>query len=100
MPNNGMFLADFKHSFIVAAATFTMFFAVALFFELAVSAIFQFAPSQARICLSVGCFMLVGTGYFLFSKNSLGNKVGGAVVSAIVAAIFLGLRFYFFQDSF
>lgn len=94
MPNNGMFLADFKHSFIVAAATFTMFF------ELAVSAIFQFAPSQARICLSVGCFMLVGTGYFLFSKNSLGNKVGGAVVSAIVAAIFLGLRFYFFQDSF
>ena len=77
MQNNGMFFADFKHSFIVAAATFTMFFAVTLFFELAVSAIFQFAPSQARICLSVGCFMLVGTGYFLSRKIVLAIKSVG-----------------------
>jgi hypothetical protein len=57
-------------------------------------AILKIEPSQARISLFVGFFMLVG--FFLFSKNSLGNKVGGIVVTAILSAVFLGLKFYYF----
>jgi len=66
------------------------------FFELAMGAILKIEPSQARISLFVGFFMLVGVGFFLFSKNSLGNKVGGIVVTAILSAVFLGLKFYYF----
>ena len=66
------------------------------FFELAMGAILKIEPSQARISLFVGFFMLVGVGFFLFSKNSLGNKVGGIVVTAILSAVFIGLKFYYF----
>lgn len=95
MQKNDVFLEDFKTSFIVAGLAFTIFFAVAIFFELALSAIFKIEPSQARISLFVGFFMLVGAGFFLFSKNSLGNKVGGTVVSVIISAVFFSLKFYF-----
>lgn len=91
-----MFLNDFKTGFIVASLAFTVFFAVAIFFELAVGAIFKIEPSQARISLFVGFFTLFGFGFFLFSKNNLGNKIGGIVVTAILSAVFLGLKFYYF----
>ena len=91
-----MFFKDFKTSFIVAGLAFTIFFATAIFCELAAGAIFKIEPSQARISLFVGFFMLVGVGFFLFSKKRLGNKVGGIVVTAILSAVFLGLKFYYF----
>ena len=91
-----MFFKDFKTSFIVAGLAFTIFFATAIFCELAAGAIFKIEPSQARISLFVGFFMLVGVGFILFSKNRLGNKVGGIVVTAILSAVFLGLKFYYF----
>ena len=91
-----MFFKDFKTSFIVAGLAFTIFFATAIFCELAIGSIFKIEPSQARISLFVGFFMLVGIGFFLFSKNSLGNKVGGVVVTATLSAVFLGLRFYYY----
>ena len=96
MQKSDVFFKDFKTSFIVAGLAFTVFFAVAIFCELAMGAIFKIEPSQARISLFVGFFMLVGVGFFLFSKNSLGNKVGGVVVTAILSAVFLGLRFYYY----
>jgi hypothetical protein len=52
-------------------------------------AILKIEPSQARISLFVGFFMLVGVGFFLFSKNSLGNKVGGIVVTQYFQPFFL-----------
>ena len=94
MQKNDVFFKDFKTSFIVAGLAFTIFFATAIFCELAIGSIFKIEPSQARISLFVGFFMLVGIGFFLFSKNSLGNKVGGVVVTATLSAVFLGLRFY------
>ena len=96
MQKNDVFFKDFKTSFIVAGLAFTIFFATAIFCELAAGAIFKIEPSQARISLFVGFFMLVGVGFFLFSKNRLGNKVGGFVVTAILTAVFLGLKFYYF----
>ena len=96
MQKSDVFFKDFKISFIVAGLAFTVFFAMAIFFELAMGAIFKIEPSQARISLFVGFFMLVGVGFFLFSKNSLGNKVGGIVVTAILSAVFLCLKFYYF----
>ena len=93
---NDVFFKDFKTSFIVAGLAFTIFFATAIFCELAIGSIFKIEPSQARISLFVGFFMLVGIGFFLFSKNSLGNKVGGVVVTATLSAVFLGLRFYYY----
>ena len=38
------------------------------FFELAMGAILKIEPSQARISLFVGFFMLVGIGFFLFQR--------------------------------
>ena len=96
MQKNDVFFKDFKTSFIVAGLAFTVFFATAIFCELAIGSIFKIEPSQARISLFVGFFMLVGIGFFLFSKNSLGNKVGGVVVTATLSAVFLGLRFYYY----
>ena len=96
MQKNDVFFKDFKTSFIVAGLAFTIFFATAIFCELAIGSIFKIEPSQARISLFVGFFMLVGIGFFLFSKNSLGNKVGGVVVTATLSAIFLSLKFYYF----
>jgi hypothetical protein len=96
MQKNDVFFKDFKTSFIVAGLAFTIFFATAIFCELAIGSIFKIEPSQARISLFVGFFMLVGIGFFLFSKNSLGNKVGGVVVTATLSAVFLGLRFYYY----
>ena len=96
MQKNDVFFKDFKTSFIVAGLAFTIFFATAIFCELAIGSIFKIEPSQARISLFVGFFMLVGIGFFLFSKNSLGNKVGGIVVTAILSVVFLGLKFYYF----
>ena len=95
MQKSDVFFKDFKTSFIVAGLAFTVFFAMAIFFELAMGAILKIEPSQARISLFVGFFMLVGVGFFLFSKNSLGNKVGGIVVTAILSAVFIGLKFYY-----
>ena len=96
MQKNDVFFKDFKTSFIVAGLAFTIFFATAIFCELAIGSIFKIEPSQARISLFVGFFMLVGIGFFLFFKNSLGNKVGGVVVTATLSAVFLGLRFYYY----
>ena len=96
MQKNDVFFKDFKTSFIVAGLAFTIFFATAIFCELAIGSIFKIEPSQARISLFVGFFMLVGIGFFLFSKNSLGNQVGGVVVTATLSAVFLGLRFYYY----
>jgi hypothetical protein len=95
MQKSDVFFKDFKISFIVAGLAFTVF-CHGDFFELAMGAIFKIEPSQARISLFVGFFMLVGVGFFLFSKNRLGNKVGGIVVTAILSAVFLGLKFYYF----
>ena len=96
MQKNDIFFKDFKTSFIVAGLAFTIFFATAIFCELAIGSIFKIEPSQARISLFVCFFMLIGVGFFLFSKNSLGNKVGGIVVTAILSAVFLSLKFYYF----
>ena len=96
MQKNDVFFKDFKTSFIVAGLAFTIFFATAIFCELAIGSIFKIEASQARNSLFVGFYMLVGIGFFLFSKNSLGNKVGGIVVTAILSAVFLGLKFYYF----
>lgn len=96
MQKSDVFFKDFKTSFIVAGLAFTFFFAVTIFFELAMGAIFKIEPSQSRISFAVGAFMLVGVGFSLFSKKSLGDKVGGIVVAATLSAIFFGLRFYYF----
>ena len=96
MQKSDVFFKDFKISFIVAGLAFTVFFAMAIFFELAMGAILKIEPSQARISFAVGAFMLVGVGFSLFSKKSLGDKVGGIVVAATLSAIFFGLRFYYF----
>ena len=96
MQKSDVFFKDFKSSFIVAGLAFTVFFAMAIFLELAMGAILKIEPSQARISLFVGVFMAIGVGFFLFSKNSLGNKVGGIVVTAILSAVFIGLKFYYF----
>ena len=96
MQKNDVFFKDFKTSFIVAGLAFTIFFFTSIFCELAIGSIFKIEPSQSRISLFVGFFMLVGIGFFLFSKNSLGNKVGGVVVTATLSAVFLGLRFYYY----
>ena len=96
MQKNDVFFKDFKTSFIVAGLAFTIFFATAIFCELAIGSIFKIEPSQARISLFSVFFILVGIGFFLFSKNSLGNKVGGVVVTATLSAVFLGLRFYYY----
>ena len=96
MQKSDVFFKDFKTSFIVAGFAFTFFFAVTIFFELAMGAIFKIEPSQSRISFAVGAFMLVGVGFSLFSKKSLGDKVGGIVVAATLSAIFFGLRFYYF----
>ena len=96
MQKSDVFFKDFKISFIVAGLAFTVFFAMAIIFELAMGAIFKIEPSQARISLFVRVFMAIGVGFCLSSKNSLGNKVGGIVVTTILSAVFLSLKFYYF----
>lgn len=96
MQKDDVFFKDFSSGFIVAGLAFTVFFATALFFELVIGSIFNVEPSQSRISLAVGFFMVVGVGFFLFSKNRIGNKVGGIVVTAILSAVFLSLKFYYF----
>lgn len=96
MQKDDVFFKDFSSGFIVAGLAFTVFFATALFFELAIGSIFNVEPSQSRISLAVGFFMAVGVVYFLFSKNRIGNKVGGIAVTAILSAVFLSLKFYYF----
>ena len=96
MQKDDVFFKDFSSSFIVAGLAFTVFFATALFFELAIGSIFNIEPSQGRISLAVGFFMVVGVVFFLFSKNRIGNKVGGIAVTVILSAVFLSLKFYYF----
>lgn len=96
MQKDDVFFKDFSNGFIVAGLAFTVFFAMALFFELAIGSIFNIEPSQSRISLAVGFFMAVGVVFFLFSKNRIGNKVGGIAVTAILSAVFLSLKFYYF----
>lgn len=96
MQKDDVFFKDFSSGFIVAGLAFTVFFATALFFELAIGSIFNVEPSQSRISLAVGFFMAVGVVFFLFSKNRIGNKVGGIAVTAILSAVFLSLKFYYF----
>ena len=93
MQKSDVFFKDFKTSFIVAGLAFTVFFAMAIFFELAMGAILKIEPSQARISLFVGFFMLVGVGFFLFSKNSLGNKVAVTTIPpTLLPKLFLEKR--------
>jgi len=96
MQKDNVFFKDFSSSFIVAGLAFTVFFAIALFFELAIGSIFNVESSQSRISLVVGFFMVVGVGFFLFSKNRIANKLGGIAVTAILSAVFLSLKFYYF----
>ena len=96
MQKDNVFFKDFSSGFIVAGLAFTVFFATALFLELAIGSIFNIGPSQGRISLAVGFFMAVGVGFFLFSKNRIGNKVGGIAVTAILSVVFLSLKFYYF----
>ena len=49
-------------------SSFHHFFATAIFCELAIGSIFKIEPSQARISLFVGFFMLVGIGFFFFQE--------------------------------
>jgi len=96
MQKDDVFFKDFSSGFIVAGLAFTVFFATALFFELAIGSIFNVESSQSRISLVVGFFMVVGVGFFLFSKNRIANKLGGIAVTAILSAVFLSLKFYYF----
>jgi len=96
MQKNDVFFKDFSKGFIVAGLAFTVFFATILFLELAIGSIFNVEPSQGRISLAVGFFMMVGVGFFLFSKNKIGNRVGGIAVTAILSSVFLSLKFYYF----
>lgn len=95
MQKDQVFFKDFSSGFIVAGLAFTAFFATAIFFELAIGSIFNVEPSQGRISLAVGFFMAVGVGFFLLSKNRIGNKIGGITVTAILSAVFLSLKFYY-----
>ncbi|KEC82411.1 hypothetical protein [Acinetobacter sp. ETR1] len=96
MQKDNVFFKDFSSGFIVAGLAFIVFFATAIFFELALGSIFNVEPSQGRISLAVGFFMAVGVGFFLFSKNRIGNKVGGIAVTVILSAVFLSFKFYYF----
>ena len=70
MQKDNVFFKDFSSGFIVAGLAFTVFFATALFFELAIGSIFNVEPSQGRISLAIGFFMAVGVGFFIFSKKA------------------------------
>ena len=64
-----MFFKDFKTSFIVAGLAFTIFFATAIFCELAIGSIFKIEPSQARISLFVGFFHVSWNRIFSFFQE-------------------------------
>ena len=69
MQKSDVFFKDFKTSFIVAGLAFTVFFAMAIFFELAMGALLRIQPSQARISLFLGFFLLIGPGSSLSSTH-------------------------------
>ena len=69
MQKSDVFFKDFKTSFIVAGLAFYCLFCHGDFFELAMGAILKkIEPSQARISLFVGFFMLVESDFSFFQR--------------------------------
>ena len=94
MQKDQLFFKDFSSGLFLAGLVFTVFFAVAIFFELAVAKILSIAPSQSRIALSMAFVMGSGILYFLVSKKTNKKKIGGISLAALLSAVFLGLKFY------
>ena len=69
MQKNDVFFKDFKTSFIVAGLAFTIFFATAIFCELAIGSIFKIEPSQARISFICWFFHVSWNRIFLFFQE-------------------------------